>query len=56
MLDLLTEGMTDEAVARQLGVSVRTTRRITAELMQRLGARSRFEAGVLAAGRGWVKP
>lgn len=56
VLDLLTEGMTDEAVARQLGVSVRTTRRITAELMQRLGARSRFEAGVLAAGRGWVKP
>ncbi|MFF9348066.1 LuxR C-terminal-related transcriptional regulator [Streptomyces sp. NPDC014734] len=54
VLELLAQGMTDEAIARQLGVSVRTTRRITADLMQRLGARSRFEAGVLAAGRGWL--
>lgn len=54
VLDLLTEGFTDEAIARQLGVSVRTVRRVTADLMQRLGARSRFEAGVLAAGKGWV--
>lgn len=54
VLDLLTEGFTDEAIARQLGVSVRTVRRLTADLMQRLGARSRFEAGVLAAGKGWV--
>ncbi|MEU3652165.1 LuxR C-terminal-related transcriptional regulator [Streptomyces sp. NPDC032161] len=54
VLELLGQGMTDDAIARQLGVSVRTTRRITADLMQRLGARSRFEAGVLAAGRGWL--
>ncbi|MQS98911.1 response regulator transcription factor [Streptomyces jumonjinensis] len=56
VLELLTQGLTDDAIARQLGVSVRTTRRITAELMQRLGARSRFEAGALAASRGWVRP
>ncbi|MCX4512198.1 LuxR C-terminal-related transcriptional regulator [Streptomyces sp. NBC_01619] len=54
VLDLLTEGMTDEAIARQLGVSVRTIRRVTADLTQRLGARSRFEAGVLATSKGWV--
>ncbi|MEI5011593.1 LuxR C-terminal-related transcriptional regulator [Streptomyces sp. PmtA] len=54
VLDLLTEGLTDEAIARQLGVSVRTIRRVTADLMQRLGARSRFEAGVLATSKGWV--
>ncbi|MFC9029170.1 LuxR C-terminal-related transcriptional regulator [Streptomyces arboris] len=54
VLDLLTEGLTDEAIARQLGVSVRTVRRVTADLMQRLGARSRFEAGVLATSKGWV--
>lgn len=54
VLELLAGGLTDDAIARQLGVSVRTTRRITADLMQRLGARSRFEAGVLAGARGWV--
>ncbi|MEV7270108.1 LuxR C-terminal-related transcriptional regulator [Streptomyces bacillaris] len=54
VLDLLTEGFTDEAIARQLGVSVRTVRRVTADLMHRLGARSRFEAGVLATTKGWV--
>ncbi|MFF9221429.1 helix-turn-helix domain-containing protein [Streptomyces viridosporus] len=55
VLELLAEGMTDDAMARQLGVSVRTVRRITADLMHRLGARSRFEAGVLAHSRGWVQ-
>ncbi|WP_405618631.1 LuxR C-terminal-related transcriptional regulator [Streptomyces sp. NBC_01511] len=54
VLELLTTGLTDDAIARQLGVSVRTARRITADLMHRLGARSRFEAGVLAASKGWV--
>ncbi|RBL84656.1 helix-turn-helix transcriptional regulator, partial [Streptomyces cavourensis] len=34
--------------------SVRTVRRVTADLMHRLGARSRFEAGVLATTKGWV--
>ncbi|MQY15217.1 hypothetical protein SRB5_53960 [Streptomyces sp. RB5] len=54
VLDLLFEGHTDDVVARRLGVSVRTGRRITAELMTRLGARSRFQAGALAMGRGWL--
>lgn len=54
VLKLLAEGHTDEVVARKLGVSVRTERRITAGIMSRLRARSRFGAGVLAARRGWL--
>lgn len=54
LLELLATGAQDETVARQLGVGVRTVRRDVARLMDRLGARSRFEAGVLAAGRGWL--
>ncbi|MFF0445698.1 LuxR C-terminal-related transcriptional regulator [Streptomyces sp. NPDC004609] len=54
VLQLLGEGLTDEVVARKLGVSVRTGRRITADLMGRLGARSRFQAGMRAAQLGWL--
>ncbi|MEQ4210290.1 LuxR C-terminal-related transcriptional regulator [Actinopolymorpha sp. B9G3] len=54
LLRLLGRGMTDASAARQLGVSLRTVRRMMAELMTRLDARSRFEAGLRAAERGWV--
>ncbi|SCE98236.1 helix-turn-helix transcriptional regulator [Micromonospora mirobrigensis] len=54
VLILLGEGHTDERIARRLGVSVRTTRRIAADLLTRLGARSRFQAGALAVTRGWI--
>ncbi|MBV7699284.1 helix-turn-helix transcriptional regulator [Streptomyces sp. TRM70350] len=54
MLKLLGEGMTDEVAARHLGIGVRTARRMMASLMERLGARSRFEAGRLAERRGWL--
>jgi DNA-binding CsgD family transcriptional regulator len=53
-LRLLAEGHTDEAIAKRLGVSHRTARRIASELMDRLGARSRFEAGVRAVQQGWL--
>ena len=53
-LSLLAEGHTDDAVARRLGVSPRTARRVTTELIERLGARSRFQAGVRAAQLGWL--
>ncbi|ETA02512.1 LuxR family transcriptional regulator [Frankia sp. CcI156] len=53
LLRLLSLGMKDEAAARHLGVSVRTVRRMIADLMARLNARSRFQAGSLAAQRGW---
>lgn len=54
LLRLLREGCTDEQAGRRLGVSTRTVGRITAELMAQRGARSRFEAGVLATLKRWV--
>jgi DNA-binding CsgD family transcriptional regulator len=52
IVELLAEGLTDEAIARRLGVSVRTCRRHIAALLQRLDAVSRFQAGVLATATG----
>jgi DNA-binding NarL/FixJ family response regulator len=53
-LKLLADGFTDEAIAKRLGVSHRTARRVATGLMERLGARSRFEAGVRAVRQGWL--
>ncbi|MEV0794151.1 LuxR C-terminal-related transcriptional regulator [Kribbella sp. NPDC050459] len=53
-LRLLVQGGTDEQVARKLGVSLRTVRRIAAKLSEQVGASGRFELGVRAAQRGWV--
>ncbi|HEX3650950.1 MAG TPA: DNA-binding response regulator [Pseudonocardiaceae bacterium] len=52
ILRLLSAGHKDEAAARSLGVSVRTYRRRVAELMARLGAESRFQAGERARALG----
>lgn len=54
LLALLSNGVTDETAAREFGISERQVRRRVAVLMRRLGARSRFEAGVLAVRRGWI--
>jgi sugar-specific transcriptional regulator TrmB/DNA-binding CsgD family transcriptional regulator len=54
LLALLKEGATDEMASRQLGVSLRTVRRMMAELMARMGARSRFQAGAKAGELGWL--
>ncbi|MFD5453208.1 helix-turn-helix transcriptional regulator [Streptomyces sp. NPDC003470] len=54
LLRLMARGLNDEAIRRRLGVSLRTVRRIVAELCARLGAASRFEAGYQAAKRGWI--
>ncbi|WP_329236526.1 helix-turn-helix transcriptional regulator [Actinoallomurus sp. NBC_01490] len=51
---LLAEGHTDEVVARRMGMGVRTCRRHIAELMDELGVKSRFQAGVAAAHRGLI--
>ncbi|MEV4472295.1 helix-turn-helix domain-containing protein [Nonomuraea sp. NPDC049504] len=56
LFTLLAAGLKDEAVARQLGVSLRTVHRRVSELMELLGARTRFQAGLLAARRGWGDP
>lgn len=54
LLRLLANGCKDEMAARHLGVSVRTVRRLISTLMSRLGAASRFEAGVRAQANGWL--
>jgi DNA-binding CsgD family transcriptional regulator len=54
LLRLLGEGITDAAAGNRLGLSLRTVRRMMAELMERLDAQSRFEAGLRAGQRGWL--
>ncbi|WP_371614239.1 helix-turn-helix transcriptional regulator [Streptomyces sp. NBC_00454] len=54
LLRLLGSGLTDEAACKRLGVSLRSVRRMMADLMVRLEAGSRFEAGAKAAQRGWI--
>lgn len=54
VIDLLGQGVKDESAARSLGLGVRTYRRRVAELMDALGARSRFQAGVRARELGIV--
>jgi DNA-binding CsgD family transcriptional regulator len=49
IMQLMAQGLTDEAVARRLGMSVRTCRRHIAALMRNLNSKSRFQAGVHAA-------
>jgi len=53
-LRMLATGMKDEKIARNLGVSLRTVSRLLSEVMQELGASSRFEAGVKATRLGWL--
>ena len=54
VLMLMSSGVKDEAAARQLGISDRTYRRHVADILIRLGASSRFQAGVEAVRRGWL--
>ncbi len=52
----LSAGLTDEAIATRLDISVRTCGRHIAAIFEALGAESRFQAGVLAVQRGWLTP
>jgi sugar-specific transcriptional regulator TrmB/DNA-binding CsgD family transcriptional regulator len=54
LLALLTTGVPDEAIARQLGLSYRTFQRRLRNLLVRLDAATRFQAGVRAAQLGWI--
>ncbi|MFI5805730.1 LuxR C-terminal-related transcriptional regulator [Streptomyces sp. NPDC051561] len=54
VLDVLTRTDKDESAAREMGVSLRTFRRYIADLMLRLGAANRFQAGLLAKEKGWL--
>ncbi|WP_328762108.1 helix-turn-helix transcriptional regulator [Streptomyces sp. NBC_00272] len=52
ILVLLAKGLKDESIARRLGVSLRTCRRHVSEILDGLGAHSRFQAGVIAERKG----
>lgn len=54
ILTLMASGATDEAISRRLQLSRRTVGRHTSGLLERLGASTRFQAGVQAARRGWL--
>ncbi|MFF2960234.1 hypothetical protein ACFVT1_15300 [Streptomyces sp. NPDC057963] len=54
VLQQLAQGATDEAAARELGMALRTYRRVVSRLMTQLQARSRFQAGLIAAQRNWL--
>lgn len=54
VLSLLAAGVSDVTIARQTGISQRTVERRVRALMDRLGANTRFQAGVQAARRGWI--
>jgi DNA-binding CsgD family transcriptional regulator len=54
VLRLLGSGLTDDGVARHLGISLRTERRIMSELMTRMKVKSRFQAGLIAGELGWI--
>lgn len=54
LLRLLLLGLTDGAVAQQLGLSVRTVQRRVAELMSQAGVSTRIQLGAAAVRLGWV--
>ncbi len=47
IVSLLSQGMDDKSIARRLGMSDRTCQRHISDLMSRIGAKSRFQAGFL---------
>ncbi|MBW4702067.1 MULTISPECIES: LuxR C-terminal-related transcriptional regulator [unclassified Micromonospora] len=54
LLQMLATGLKDEKIARNLGVSPRTLSRLIRELMDALGAQSRFQGGVRAQELRWL--
>ncbi|MEV4312006.1 HTH domain-containing protein [Actinocrispum sp. NPDC049592] len=54
LLTFLSAGLTDEAIAREFGVSERTIARRISRLQETLGAQTRFQLGVQASRHGWL--
>jgi DNA-binding NarL/FixJ family response regulator len=54
LLTLMASGLTDAAIARSLGWSLRTTQRRIQKVIHGLGATTRFQAGMAAKQRGWL--
>jgi DNA-binding Lrp family transcriptional regulator len=55
LMTLLAAGFKDQAIARRMGVGVRTVRRRIQLLLMRLGASTRFQAGLQAAEQMWLR-
>jgi DNA-binding CsgD family transcriptional regulator len=51
---LLAAGMSDARIARTMGISERTVRRKVAQLLERLGVETRFQAALRARESGWI--
>lgn len=54
IINLMAQGLKDEVVARRIGVGSRTFRRHISNIMDKLGASSRFQAGAVAARAGLI--
>jgi DNA-binding CsgD family transcriptional regulator len=54
VLELMAEGLLDDAIARRAGLSITTVRRHVAAIMKRLDVSSRFAAGAAAQRKGWI--
>ncbi|MFI6070455.1 LuxR C-terminal-related transcriptional regulator [Actinoplanes sp. NPDC051343] len=54
VLRLMSAGLKDETIARALHLSRRTVQKHVTDVMTALGARTRFQAALLAKDRGWV--
>ena len=54
VLRLMAAGVADASIARQTGISQRTVERRVRYVMERLGAQTRFQAGVQASRQGWI--
>jgi hypothetical protein len=54
ILGLLAGGATDNYISHHTGLSMRTVARVIADLLDQLGAETRFQAGLEAHRRGWL--
>jgi DNA-binding CsgD family transcriptional regulator/sugar-specific transcriptional regulator TrmB len=54
VLRLMSAGLKDESIARALHLSRRTVQKHVTDVMTALGARTRFQAALLAKDRGWI--
>lgn len=54
LLNLLVAGIKDDAIAKELGLDVRTVRRRVSNLLDVLSVKTRFQAGAQATRRGWI--
>jgi DNA-binding CsgD family transcriptional regulator len=54
LVETLSLGRIDKEIGKQMGISERTVARRVAEIMARLNATTRFQAGVKAAKKNWL--